>query len=156
MHAFIFFATLVSSALSLYFASRAVRAGALTLLAPPPPPPTPSGFLGRFGWGSTPPPPPTSAALSLPDGGGAAAWRVGEGDCAYRHPELPYIALGFWLIILLYAWVAKRVLRSFANLCNVLSPHGYDNEPSAPLRLDPATSGKLSLARPPPELRHAP
>ena len=38
-------------------------------------------------------------------------------------------ALAFWVLLLLMGCVIKAMLVSFAKLCNVLSPHGYDNEP---------------------------
>jgi len=38
-------------------------------------------------------------------------------------------ALAFWPLLLLVGASFKRMLSSFAHLCNVLSPHGYDNEP---------------------------
>ena len=38
-------------------------------------------------------------------------------------------ALAFWPLLLGFGLTAKRVLTSFTMLCNVLSPHGYGNEP---------------------------
>ena len=38
-------------------------------------------------------------------------------------------AFAFWLSLLVVGFGFKRMLTSFSKLCNVLSPHGYDNEP---------------------------
>ena len=50
-----------------------------------------------------------------------------EGTCA---SSLAVPSAGaFWLFLALFGPMAKRVLTSFSGLCNVLSPHGYGNEP---------------------------
>ena len=50
-----------------------------------------------------------------------------HGTCA-RNGALP-AAFAFWPFLMLCSYGFKRMLYSFARLCNVLSPHGYDNQP---------------------------
>ena len=64
----------------------------------------------------------SGTAASGPFGG------LGLGDTCASSGAVPS-ALAFWPLLLIFGHVAKRVLTSFTMLCNVLSPHGYGNEP---------------------------
>ena len=64
----------------------------------------------------------SGTAASGPFGG------LGLGDTCASSGAVPS-ALAFWPLLLIFGLVAKRVLTSFTMLCNVLSPHGYGNEP---------------------------
>lgn len=66
---------------------------------------------------------PSAAASS----GSFAALLGTDGACA-SSGSVP-CALAFWPLLVLVGASFKRMLTSFAKLCNVLSPHGYDNEP---------------------------
>ena len=60
------------------------------------------------------------------DSGPFAVFGVG-GQCA-SSGTVPS-ALLYWVMLLFFGYASKRELRSFAHLCNVLSPHGYGDEP---------------------------
>jgi hypothetical protein len=70
----------------------------------------------------SPPGSPAAAAAS-----GPFALLGFDGACA-SSPAVPS-ALVFWMLLGVFGYIGQRTMRSFANLCNVLSPHGYGNEP---------------------------
>ena len=75
-------------------------------------------------------------------------WLGLEGECASGGAVS--VAFLFWVGLMLCGAAGKMALQSFANLCNVLSPHGfrgrYISEPAQPINVDHISPRRLAAA----------